>query len=528
MGVDVGTGSVRAGLFSIDGKLLGKASLLIEINRPKPDFVEQSTRNIWMAVCKATRQVLSDSNTDASAVKGIGFDATYSTVALDKSLFPLSISPNGNCFWNVIVWMDHRAKKQASTINSTQHQELQRLGGKINPEMPVPKMLWVKENMPEVWQQRGCFMMLHEWLVWHATFADQAPEKTGISLENTDSANNFLQTIGLEDMTDELLRSGPQTDSSPRRGELTIKAAEELGLMAGTPVGPALIDACAGAIGMISAKRNGKEVNYNQRIALTSGTSNCYMTASDQPRNVPGIWGPAKSILVPDMWSNAAGQSTGGSLTDHIIFTHPASNELNKMAEGKSLSVYQQLNETLGSIAGSPEAIPFLAKDIHVLPYFLGNRNPRANPDLTGMVTGLTLTTSLESLALLYLATIQAIAMGGTHIIATMNQGGYKINSILACGGGSKNTLFLQTLANVTGCHVYLPTVPESVLLGGAMVGAVAAGEFDGKLGTAMSSMNTIGEVVLPEQASVAFYNAKYKVFLELYEDQEKYRRMMG
>lgn len=89
-------------------------------------------------------------------------------------------------------------------------------------------------------------------------------------------------------------------------------------------------------------------------------------------------------------------------------------------------------------MAGEPENIAFLTQDIHMLPYFHGNRSPRANPTLTGILTGLKLSRTPEDMALHYLATIQAIALGTRHIIETMNHSGYSIDTIMASGGGTR------------------------------------------------------------------------------------------
>ncbi|MBA1984272.1 ribulokinase, partial [Escherichia coli] len=86
----------------------------------------------------------------------------------------------------------------------------------------------------------------------------------------------------------------------------------------------------------------------------------------------------------------------------------------------------------LRKMAGEPEDIAFLTRDMHILPYFHGNRSPRANPTLTGAITGLKLSRTPEDMALQYLATIQAIALGTRHIIETMNQSGYTIDTIMA------------------------------------------------------------------------------------------------
>ena len=367
-------------------------------------------------------------------------------------------------------------------------------------------------------------MLLHKWLAWQATQTGDAPVDTGISLSDSESPRDFLQTIGLDDLCTTLLKNNDEADTKNRKNTLSRQAAEDLGLMPGIPVGQPLVDASAGATGMICAHWNKDEnIDFNRRVALIAGTSNCYLAVSSQPRKITGIWGPTLSGLIPDMWLNEAGQSAAGSLIEHVIQTHPAFQKVEQEAKSCSQTIYQYLDQMLVKMAKSFDQVPYLTKHIHILPYFLGNRNPRADPDLTGIVTGLTLTVSRESLALHYLATLQAIAMGGAHIINTMNQGGYAIDTIIACGGSSHNRLFLQTLADCTRCQIHLPKVQESVLLGSAIAGAIAAGDFNGDRKEAMQALNSLKATINPVTDTGNYFSAKYSVFLEMYEDQEKY-----
>ena len=121
IGVDVGTGSARAGVFDLNGSMVGQASRAIDLYRPKADFVEQSSDNIWQAVCNAVRDAVNQADINPIQVKGLGFDATCSLVVLDKEGKPLTVSPSGRTEQNIIVWMDHRAiaRPSASTPPNT-------------------------------------------------------------------------------------------------------------------------------------------------------------------------------------------------------------------------------------------------------------------------------------------------------------------------------------------------------------------------------------------------------------------------
>ena len=121
LGIDVGTGSARAGLFDAAGTMLGQAACPIRTWRPVEDFVEQSSDDIWRACGEAVRAALAAAGARSDQVRGVGFDATCSLVALDAEDRPVTVSPTGRDEQNVVVWMDHRAIEQAARINETRH-----------------------------------------------------------------------------------------------------------------------------------------------------------------------------------------------------------------------------------------------------------------------------------------------------------------------------------------------------------------------------------------------------------------------
>jgi ribulose kinase len=122
-----------------------------------------------------------------------------------------------------------------------------------------------------------------------------------------------------------------------------------------------------------------------------------------------------------------------------------------------------------------------------------------------------------------YLAIIQGIALGTRHIIDVMNDSGYDIDTIMACGG-TKNSVFLQEHANATGCMILLPEEIEAILLGSAMLGSVAAAFYS----DIPDAMNWISKSVTPQTEKVKhFYDAKYKIFHKMYEDDAQYKRVM-
>ena len=267
----------------------------------------------------------------------------------------------------------------------------------------------------------------------------------------------------------------------------------------------------------------------NSRVAFIAGTSSCHMAVSRTPRFIPGVWGPYFSAMIPGLWLTEAGQSATGAVVDHIIYTHGAYLEAKKQADLDGVSIFEFLNRQLARLQGEQglSSQAELTRELHVYPDFHGNRLPRANPTLRGMISGLKLSATVDDLALIYLAAIQAIAYGLRHILEEMDAKGYAISEIFACGGGLKNEVFLREHADITGCDLILPKEPEAVLLGAAILGAVASGAYPDVL-DAMRAMNAAAARIRPEKGPVAEYHGrKYKVFRRMYDDQEAYRQIM-
>jgi FGGY-family pentulose kinase len=540
LGVDVGTGSVRAGLFDETGERRGVGVSEIRTWREGADLVEQSSEDIWRAAGEAVRQALSVEGTDPKRVRGIGFDATCSLVVLDAADRPVSVGPSGDDARNVIVWMDHRAIDQAVRINETRHEVLRYVGGTISPEMETPKLVWLKENRRSAWTRAARFLDLPDFLVYRATAVDVRSLCTtvckwtylGHDGEGGRWSDDYFRLIGLGDLVDEgYRRIGTRVrPMGERAGTLTESAARELGLAAGTPVGVSIIDAHAGGLGLLGAAVNGvapTRESLEDRVALIGGTSTCHMAVSLRPRFVPGVWGPYFSAMVPGMWLTEGGQSATGALLDFTVSSHSRGKEALQQAASEGRSVYEILNERLAAKAGSA-SVAELSRGLHILPDHHGNRSPRADPSLRGMVSGLSLDDSLDGLAVLYLATVQALAYGTRHILEALRSQGYGATMLFACGGDTKNPLFLKEHADATGCAIVLPKEPEAVLLGSAMLGAVAAGDRS-TLVDAMGAMSQAARTIEPARGAVArYHDAKYAVFQRMHSDQMAYRELMS
>eukprot|EP00741_Cyanophora_paradoxa_P009162 tig00001471_g8873.t1 len=549
IGVDVGTTSARAGLFTSAGRLLASHVEPIKIFRTEghPDNYEQSSEDIWAQICACVRAVVRDAGVAPEQIKGLGFDATCSLVALDSGDGPVSLSLCGDPQRNVILWMDHRATAQSERINAGGHAVLKYVGGALSPEMETPKMCWVKENLPQQWARVDKWMDLADFCSYKATASEARSLCTTVCKwtyqghEEEGWDGGYFEAIGLGDLArDGFRRIGKVVRplGEPLGAGLSAAAAADLGLPPGVAVAVGAIDAHVGGIGVIGAPLEGRAPTQEEletRLVLVCGTSSCHMAVSRAPKYVPRIWGPYFSAMVPGMWLTEGGQSATGGLIDHVLESHAASRELREAAAARSTSVYAVLEGRLEALAAREArcggSVHLLTRELHVFPDFHGNRSPRADASLKGMLSGLTLGRSLDDLALLYLATLQACALETRHILDAMNAAGHRLSQVFMCGGLTKSPLFVAAHANAARCRVVLPREADAVLLGGAMLGASAAGlHGPGGLLASMGAMGGAGAVVEPDPSPAlrAFYEAKYKVYEAMYEHQMEYRRIMS
>ncbi|MFT2212108.1 FGGY-family carbohydrate kinase [Rhizobium giardinii] len=510
--VDVGTGSARAGIFDRHGKQLARADYPIAMNRPEENHAEHDSENIWAAVCIAVKTARAKAGVPAEAIAAIGFDATCSLVVRDRSGAPLSVNRKGDPRWDTIVWLDHRALEQADFCTATGHPVLAHSGRVMSPEMEMPKLMWLKQSLPQQWEKAGYFFDLADFLSWRATGNPARSRCTLTAKWNylSHKANGwqeeFLAMIGLEDL---LERGGLPEQALPvgqSTGHLTAAAAAELGLHEKCQVATGLIDAYAGAIGVLG-EFAGAPDKLERQLALIAGTSSCIVAFSKDMKPGFGMWGPYFEAVFPDSWLVEGGQSATGALLDHVVRSHSAGGEPDAEIHARIVLRIQELRAAQGAE---------FASRLHVLPDFHGNRSPLADPHALGVISGLALDSSFDALCRLYWRTCVAIALGIRHILEMMKQAGYELDTLHVTGGHVRNPLLMELYSDVTGCTVVVPETNDAVLLGTAMVAAVA-GDLYPDLGVAGPAMSPGGIERRPNPAWKEVYDRDFRKFLSLY-----------
>ena len=536
IGIDVGTGSARAGVFDAHGHLFAAAKRPITIWHEAGSIVEQSSEQIWKAVCDSVKEAVAAAKIAAGDVSGIGFDATCSLVAVKADGRPVAVGPSGDADRNIIVWMDHRAAGEAAEINAGNHAVLRYVGGRISPEMETPKLLWLKRNLPQSFAATDHFFDLADYLTWRATGSLQRSVCT-VTCKWTYLAHEkrwdaqYFKDIGLGELADEgFVRIGTEIvePGTALGGGLNEAAAGDLGLVVGTPVGASLIDAHAGGVGTLGGQGPDGKADVRNRLAYIFGTSACSMASSDDAVFVDGVWGPYYSAMVPGLWLTEGGQSAAGAAIDHLVTMHPASGEAHQKAETEGLSLVAWLDRQAMKASGNTSDAVKLAQSIQVVPEFLGNRSPYADPDARAVISGLGLETGIDDLIALYVAGLCGIGYGLKQLLEKLAQDGITCDLIIASGGAAQSALVRQLLADTTGRSVAVADTEEPVLLGAAMLGATAGGH-RGSLVEAMAAMSRLAKRFEPADGAVkALHQRRYEAFELLQSADRSIRALMS
>ena len=466
IGIDVGTSSARAGIFDENGSLLATARHPITVWHEAGSVVEQSSSEIWAACAASVRAAMAEAALPASAIKGIGFDATCSLVVVDVAGNPLTVSASGDERRNVIVWMDHRAIAEARRVNETRDDVLRYVGGSVSPEMEIPKLLWLKRHLPSTYHSAGHFFDLADYLSFRATGSTARSMctlacKWNYLAHERRWSGSYLERIGLGDLaSDEYAQIGTEivAPGTPLDAGLIKPAAHDFGLLEGTPVGASLIDAHAGGVGTIGGRgKSGEPVDVCRRLAYIMGTSACIMATTREPCFVPGVWGPYYSGMVPGFWLNEGGQSAAGAAIDHLVRSHPAYDETVAAAHAAGMEVLEFLERRIVSRAASLGEAALLARDIHVLPEFLGNRSPFADPDARAVVAGMDLDVDIGSMERLFVAGLCGLAYGLADVVESFRSHGVESDMMVISGGAGRSPLVRQIMADTTGLNIAVP-----------------------------------------------------------------------
>ncbi len=501
LGIDFGTESCRVAVIDAEGRIVGVASSGYATTYPHPGWATQSPDAWWSALCAASAEVLERTGVLAEQIAGIGYDATTMTVV------PMAAS--GDHLADAILWMDVRAVEQAARATGSRSVALRYIGDGAAPasaEWFPFKAAWLAENEPELFARADYLVDAADWLTQRLTGEWTQNINTAAlrMFHNRDAGGwptDFYDDVG----AGEALAKVPQrvVDLGTRVGGLTNRAADELGLRAGTPVAQGCGDAWAGQIGL--------NVLTPGRMALITGSSHVLTGQTDSPISGAGFFGTYTDAVVPGQYTLEAGQVSTGSVLkwfvenfarDVIAEAETWTAENAGESAGGACSAFDLLNERSAHL-------PPGADGLVMNEYFQGNRTPYTDGRARGSLWGLSLSHTREHV---YRAIQEAVCYGTAHNLRTMAEAGSQVERIVACGGATRSREWIQMHADVTGIPIELTEVGDAVVLGAGVLAATGAGLYP-SVSAAAAAMVRTAVVLEPDPER----HAAYRPFVDAY-----------
>jgi ribulose kinase len=437
LGIDLGTGSVRAGLYSQAGSLLTAHEEPIITSHPRPGWAEQSPEEVLAATYRAV------------AAASAGRPPPLAISVASTSVTAVAVGDDDAPIGPSLLWMDTRAASEAAEITSTQHPILGNTGGQVSPEWMLPKALWLARHDPARYSVARKIVDVHDWVLFHLSGewslaeADLAAEWSYDPLTGRWPAD-LLGRLGIADVLDGW--DVPKLPAGAVAGRLTQTAAASTGLPAGVPVVQGLMDSYAAALAA--------DVYQPGRVAVSLGTSSSYLGLAQRRVPDPCLLGPVPEAFGPGTLVQQGGQTSAAA---------PVQWFSQQLAPGVPLAV----------LDAQAAAIKPGADGLWAVDTWQGCRTPYRNPAARGMWGGLALA---HTRAHLYRATLESVAFGGRAVLEALSGAGVATSEVVMTGGGARSNLWMQIHADVMGRPLHRLAATHPVTLGAAICAAVGVG----------------------------------------------------
>jgi len=481
LGIDTSTTSSKALLIDADGQVTAVASSPHTLQNPRPLWSEQNPQEWWSAVSASIRSVLEKAGIGGERIAAIGLTGQmHGLVLLDGA---------GNVLRPAILWNDQRTQSQCDEIHQIIGREkfIQITGNVALTGFTAPKILWVKENEPEVYAKAKHVLLPKDYIRYKLT--------DGYAMDKADGAGTVLFDLKSRDWSHEVLDAlgidsawMPKTfEGTEFTGHVTDSAASFTGLKAGTPVAAGGGDQAAGAVG-VGAVEPGV-------VALTVGTSGVVFATTPSALIEPEGRLHAFCHAVPGLWHFMG-----------VMLSAAGSLQWYRDALAPEISFDDLLKEA-ESIAAGSEGLQFL-------PYLSGERTPYADPLARGAFIGLTLR---HSRAHMTRAVLEGVSFGLKDSFTLIQNAGLgAITQVRASGGGTKSALWRQVLASVLEAELVTVNTTEGAAYGAAVLAGVGAGRWSDVISACYSCVKITGST-LPVSSQVEKYRNSYSLYQELY-----------
>jgi len=484
---DLGTSGDKATLFSAEGRLLSSSVCSYDTHYFNGTWAEQNADDWWEAVCRSTRQLLGEAGIRPEKVGAVSFSGQMmGCLCVDRTGRPLRPS---------IIWADTRALDQAAAIERTiPQEEFYRITGHRNTaSYGVQKLMWIREHEPGVYAATCKVLNAKDYIIYRltGTFLTEYSDANSMDCFDINKLGWSQELICAANIdADKLPDAVPSTHIA---GRVTDEAASLTGLAAGTPVIMGAGDGVTANVGAGSI-RPGKTY-------CCLGTSAWITTTSEKPLYDPQMRTVTWVHAVPGLYApNGTMQTAGGAYSwlKNTICLDEIERAERMNAERPDgagrVSPYDIINSEI-------EQSPPGANGVIFLPYLMGERAPRWNPQATGVFAGLRAETTRADILR---SVLEGVTLNLALILDILRESA-DIEEIIAVGGGAKGRVWRRIMADLFGTNILVPDILEEAgSMGAAVIGGVGAGMYDGF--NAIDRFLHIREVQEPDRSTGEVY----------------------
>ncbi len=481
LGLDIGTSGVKAILISVDGKVITTADHSYSLITPEAGWAEQNPEDWWEATVKVINNVIKESNINTKNLKGISLSGQmHSSVFLDEKMEVIRPA---------ILWSDTRTSKQCQEIYDKVGGLKSLMKYVSNPALEgftAPKILWLRENEPQNYQQVYKVMLPKDYIRYKLTCE--------IYAEVTDAAGTLLFDVKKNNWSEKMLENLdidrefllPVLKSIDIAGKITANVARKTGLEIGTPVVAGGADNACGAVGSGIIKEG--------RVMVSIGSSGVVLAQSDNPaadnkgrihlfnHAKPGSWYMMGVMLSAGMSFSWLKEKLYCNIYDY--------KSLNKKAE--------KVNPGSGGLI--------------FLPYLYGERTPHADSNARGVFFGIS---GKHEQGHFIRSVMEGVSFGLRDSLELIKEKGIKIDEVRVIGGGAKSEVWQQMLADILREEISLINIEEGPAFGAALIAGVGVGEYNNFAET--EEIIKVKRRISPDKKISKSYNKFYEIFKGLY-----------